>query len=81
MWKRMEKMCEWKRKKMGEWKRRRAPSVRLMFDDVRAAPAVYYLDGNVRVNVSECQGECQSECQSEWQSECQSDIQSECQSI
>ena len=49
-WKRIEK-CEWKRKKMCEWKRPRAPWVRLMFDDVRAAPAVFNLAGNVRVNV------------------------------
>ena len=32
MWKRIAKMCEWKMP--------RAPAVRLMFDDVRAAPAV-----------------------------------------
>ena len=56
-WKRIEK-CEWKRKKMCEWKRPRAPSVRLMFDDMRAAPAVFNLAGDVRVNVSECRGEC-----------------------
>ena len=51
-WKRIEK-CKWKRKKMCEWKRPRAPSVRLMFDDVWAAPAVLNLTGNVRMNVSE----------------------------
>ena len=47
-WKRIEKMCEWKRIEMCEWKRiemcesrrPRTPSVRLMFDDVRTAPAV-----------------------------------------
>ena len=32
MWKRVAKLCEWKRP--------RAPAVRLLFDDVRAAPAV-----------------------------------------
>ena len=32
MWKRIAKMCE--------WEKLRAPAVRLMFDDVRAAPAV-----------------------------------------
>ena len=68
-WKRIEKY-KWKRKKMCEWKRPRAPSVRLMFDDVQAAPAVLSLEGNVRVKVSKCQGEYQSECRSESQSEC-----------
>ena len=32
MWKRIARLCEWETP--------RAPSVRLMFDDVRAAPAV-----------------------------------------
>ena len=61
--KRVEKMCEWQRiEKMCEWKRPRTPSVRLVFDDVWAAPAVFNLAGNVRVNVSKYRGECRSDC-------------------
>ena len=41
MWRRIEKLCEWERP--------RAPSVRLMFDDVRAAPAVLSFLRDTRV--------------------------------
>ena len=40
-WKKTEKMCE--------WERQRAPSVRLMFNDVRAAPAVLSFLRDTRV--------------------------------
>ena len=36
---------------MCEWKRPRAPTVRLMFDDVRAAPAVLTFLRDTRVGV------------------------------
>ena len=41
MWRRIPRLCEWKTP--------RAPSVRLMFDDVRAAPAVLTFLRDTRV--------------------------------
>ena len=41
MWKRIERLCEWDTP--------RAPSVRLMFDDVRAGPAVLTFLRDTRV--------------------------------
>ena len=41
MWRRIERLCEWERP--------RTPSVRLMFEDVRAAPAVLSFLRDTRV--------------------------------
>ena len=44
MWKRIRKLCE--------WEGQRAPEVRLLFDDVRAAPAVLTFARDTRMGRS-----------------------------